>query len=309
MTGILSAFALWPQRASASDPDFRVGDLAALEAQVLTERPRRVGRHARLSLLGAVACLRDAPCPPSGERVGIYLGSALGNTAQEHEVVEQAVAVASGLADGPASPVHFAASVSNSATFHVSRATGALGPNLVVSQEMRSFEGALAAADLAIACGDIDFALVGGVDEHQSNRETVWRRLELDPTLPLGEGSGWLLLGRQGPRGDLVWVDSFPETGDALVARIRDVLGPEEPLVVLPGPGVDPLDPLASALTTAGHAPRIQDYLSRCGTFGTAAALAIAGAFAPEATPGLYVHLARSHGTLWSAAVRRSPNP
>jgi len=312
MTGILSAFALWPDAPASAADDRRIGDLSALEARVLAERPRRVGRHARLSMLGAAACLRDAANPPAGPRVGIYLGSALGNTAQEHEVVEQAVAVAAGLAEGPASPVAFAASVSNSATFHVSRATGALGPNLVVSQEMRSFEGALAAADLAIACGDIDFALVGGVDEHQADRRTVWRRLDLDPALPLGEGTAWLLLGRDATRGELAWSDRFGPADappDVLAGRIRDTLRPGDALVLLPGPGVDANDPALGALLPAGVAAWIDDYRARCGTFGTAAGLAIAGAFAPGAAPGLYVHLSRGHGTWWSAAVRRNPDP
>lgn len=310
MTGILSAFALWPE--PTADGDRRIGDPASLEARVLAERPRRVGRHARLSMLGAAACMREAPAAPSGGRVGIYLGSALGNTAQEHEVVEQAVAVAAGLAEGPASPVHFAASVSNSATFHVSRATGALGPNMVISQETRSFEGAMAAAGLAISCGDIDFALVGGVDELPANRDTAWRRLDLDPASPLGEGSAWLLLGRDGTRGDLCWSDRIgpaDAASDALAARIREALGPGDLLVLLPGPGVTPDDAVLADLAPGDVAPKIDDYRARCGTFGTAAALALAGAFAPQAVPGLYVHLSRSHGALWSAAVRRNPAP
>jgi hypothetical protein len=310
MTGILSAFALWPD--VTLEGDHRIGDLAALEARVLPERPRRVGRHARLSMLGAAACMQQVSSAPSGGRVGIYLGSALGNTAQEHEVVEQAVAVAAGLAEGPASPGHFAASVSNSATFHVSRATGALGPNLVVSQEIRSFEGALATASLAIACGDIDFALVGGVDELPANRETAWRRLDLDPALPLGEGSAWLLLGREAPRGTVAWSDRFDRMARApgtLADRVRDTLHPGEALVLLPGPGVAPDDPFLATLSPDGVTPTIDDYRSRSGTFGTAAALALAGAFAPDATPGLHVHLARCNGTVWSAAVRRHPDP
>ncbi len=308
MTGILSAFALWPEAPASPSDDRRIGDLSELEARVLPERPRRVGRHARLSMLGAAACMQQATRQPMGGRVGIYLGSALGNTAQEHQVVEQAVAVAAGLAEGPASPGHFAASVSNSATFHVSRATGALGPNMVVSQEMRSFEGALAAADLAIVCGDVDFALVGGVDEHPDNRDTAWRRLDLDPALPLGEGSAWLLLGCDEMRlGDLLWSDGFGQAG-GLAKQMCDVLRPGEPLVLLPGPGVAADDPIFAGLVPAGTVLRIDDYRARSGTFGTAAALALAGAFAPGTAPGLYVHLARSHGTLWSAAVRRHPD-
>lgn len=322
---ILSAYALWPDAPVPQGADLQVPDLAPLEERYVALRLRRVGRHARLSLVGAAACVRESGCPIPSDRTGIYLGSGIGNAAEESLVVEQVVGRIQGVTQGPSSPVHFANSVSNSATFYAARVTGATGPNLVVSQEEVSFEGALLAADLALQAGEVDRALVGGVDELLPAREGIFLRLDLPARTVLGEGSGWLLAGRDGdnPAGEILFSTRCPGPGrqgadvcgqdraaidpwDRIAADVAAARGAGEAVAVLPGlrVGADDARRLADRLPGARVAP----YLDRCGAFATAAALGIAGLFAPGVAPGLYVHVTRCRMGVAAVLVRRHPD-
>ena len=317
---VLAAWSLWPDPPATPGADFRVPDLAPLEARYVPERPRRVGRHARLTLVGAAACVAEAPAPIPGNRTGIYLGSGIGNAAEESLVVEQVVGMVAGVTPGPASPVHFANSVSNSATFYAARVTGATGPNVVVSQEEVSFEGALMAADLALRAGEIDCALVGGVDEYLVAREGTFLRIDLPADTVLGEGSGWLLVARdapgvagapgeilasvQVPGGIRAGADA-PDAWEQVAAIATAARWNGEAVTILPGVRVDAAD--AAALAACLPGARVNTYLDRCGTFATAAALGIAGCFRPDATAGLYVHVSRCRLGVAAVVLRRTP--
>jgi hypothetical protein len=313
---VLAAWSLWPDPPTTPGADFRAPELGPLEAQYVPQRPRRVGRHARLTLVGASACVARRGVPIPGSRTGIYLGSGIGNAAEESLVAGQVVCMVLGVSPGPASPVHFANSVSNSATFYAARVTGATGPNVVVSQEEVSFEGALMMADVALQAGEVDCALVGGVDECLDAREGIFNRIDLPADTVLGEGSGWLMVGRDGDGalGEIiasVQIPGGPRAGDdapdawvevaalALAAR-RD----GENVTILPGLRVDADDARALAGLVPGAC--VLTYLDRCGSFATAAALGIAGIFQPGVAPGLYVHVSRCRIGVAAVLLRRT---
>ncbi len=197
---------------------------------------RRIGSYVKLGQVGAQACLAAA-APPPGARVGVFLGTGLGNT-------EISVPLAEGILHAVrpwCSPMAFAGSVGNAASFYVARSLGVDGPNATVSQEELSFEAALLEAVLALRegggnDGGIDYALVGGVDVREVGREGEHRaRLDaegLDGTP--AAGSGWLLLGRgDAPvRLDEVWMGRVG-AGPEGIDRLLD--GVPAGSVVLPG--------------------------------------------------------------------------
>lgn len=303
---VLAAFPLAPTPDGSPEGDRRIADLDALERSLVPQRPRRVGRHARLALVGAAGCARRAPVSLAGPDTGIFLGSGLGNGTEESLVVEQVGHLVAGLRTGPASPTHFANSVSSSASFHVARTTGATGSNVVISQETTSFEGALLAGTLALEAGEVRFALVGGVDEHPPTREAAFQRMDLPASTPLGEGAGWLLLGPGPSLGTLHGPWWLPDHAWSRLAGLVHALHPpERPLLLLPGPGLDEAD-LRSA---AAHMPGIlvQPHLPRTGTFATAVALAFADFFDPAAPPAFAVHVTRAPTGLCALAAHRGP--
>lgn len=166
---------------------------------------RRIGSYAKLAQVGAHTCLKAADADlMAGSRVGIFLGTGLGNT-------ETAVPMTEGIlhAERPwCSPMAFAGSVGNAASYYVARTLDLAGMNVTVSQEELSFETALMEAVLAISAGFIELALIGGVDVYTDRREEHRARLDAVGVLgvPTG-GSGWLLLGRAPARVTLeeVW--------------------------------------------------------------------------------------------------------
>jgi hypothetical protein len=232
--------------------------------------------------------------------LAVFLGCGLGNEGETQPVVERTVAMAMGLADGPASPVHFANSVSNSATFQVAQVLGTHGPNAVLSAQEHSFEAALWAAHWTLQARDAPAVLCGGLDEWTEPREGPLARMGRPSSPRQGEGGGWLWL-QAGPPG--AWEDGLPQPGmigsplrlsnprhrEALDHALRHLEpGPEG--VLLAGDGVQDadLDPLLR------YPLRIHRYLERTGGFPTAGAAAIASALGNPATPPvLHVHLGR----------------
>lgn len=154
---------------------------------------RRIGRYVKLAQLGAAACFEQvdrAGLDP--RRVGIFLGSGLGNTLDT-------IPLAEGILDPVrpwTSPIAFAGCVGNAAAFYVARALELDGPNVTVSQEELSFEGALLEATLALAARTVDLALVGGVDVITGGGPAHLPRIRAEGVVgePV-ETSGWVLLG------------------------------------------------------------------------------------------------------------------
>ncbi|MBP7124819.1 beta-ketoacyl synthase chain length factor [Myxococcota bacterium] len=295
---VVAAAALLPGEGPG---DLRVPDPAILEEALGIPRPRRVSRLARLAAASALAAARRAARPRPWNDLAVLLGCGLGNEGETRPVVERTVAMAMGLADGPASPVHFANSVSNSATFQVAQVLGTRGPNAVLSAEGHSFEAALWAARWTLRSGDAPAVLCGGLDEWTDPREGPLARMGLPPSARLGEGGGWLWL-EAGSPGDLP-ADDLPLPGSIrppmrladprnreALARMLGRLRPGSEGVLMVGAGVEPPDLEPLARFPLRHDP----YLDRTGCFPTAAAAAIAAAFEnPEEPPAVHVHLGR----------------
>lgn len=221
--------------ARATDADVEARHLA-----VFGRGFRRIGSYVKLAQVGAQACLAAAApdAVPEHARVGVFMGSGLGNT-------EIAVPLAEGIlhAEKPwCSPMAFAGSVGNAAAFYVARSIAQEGMNVTVSQEELSFEAALLEAVIQLRLGNVDRALVGGVDVHEHARPTE-HRARLDAEGVPGEpaaGTGWLLLGPDaaGARATLDEVHIGRLGGDAREGvpagawvlpgwRLQDLRGPD----------------------------------------------------------------------------------
>jgi hypothetical protein len=182
-------------------------DVDARHAERFGRTFRRISRYVKLAQVGAVGCLDGVDRAGLG-RVGVFLGTGLGNTA---DIVPLAEGVLH--PDKPwASPMAFAGCVGNAAAFHVARTLDLQGPNVTVSQEEVSFEAALAEALLALDAG-LDHALVGGVDVRTGGDEDHRARMNaVGVPGAVTEGAGWVLLARAGvgPRVLDAWVRRAP---------------------------------------------------------------------------------------------------
>ena len=165
---------------------------------------RRIGRYVKLAQLGAAECVQDLD-PALRRDMGVYLGTGIGNAVD-------IVPLAHGILDPVrprTSPMAFAGCVGNAAAFFVARALDVLGPNVTVSQEELSFEGALLEAVLALRSGRVRHALVGGVTVKSGDELTQRQRIDaVELSGEVGEGSAFVLLGLgdTGPRLDEVWL-------------------------------------------------------------------------------------------------------
>lgn len=291
MKYVLAAHALLPQESvDPSCDDLECRDLAALERRFVPRRPRHVGRVTRMACIGACACLQQYTRGTiSGTGLGLFHGTSIGNLREVREVQKQVVREP----DELPSPIRFVRSLGNLSAFFAAQVTGALGPNLLVSQGDFSFEGALVSAQLSGQLGEVDFALVGASDGRSGTREEHLAMLGYSADTRTGEGSGWLLLGQDatGARAELVHVEllgkgkSWVSAAEQVVREVRRV---EESLWILPGLRVDS----GESQELAGRLPgaRVRGYLGRTGIYPTAAACGIADLLSGPREPGLYVH-------------------
>jgi hypothetical protein len=195
-------------------------DIDALHAERFGRAFRRISRYVKLAQVGSSACLDGfdrARLDPV--RTGVFMGSGLGNTAD-------IVPLAHGILDPDkvwASPMAFAGCVGNAAAFHVARTLGLEGPNVTVSDEELSFEGAMLEALSALTTGEIDHALVGGVDVRTGSDDDQRARMDARGVPGrVSEGTGWVLLGAgEGPTVTEAWIGPADrlfdrvDTGDA----------------------------------------------------------------------------------------------
>jgi hypothetical protein len=245
---------------------------------------RRIGSYVKLAQVGARACLDAAdPARLAGARIGVFLGTGLGNT-------EISVPLAEGIlhAERPwCSPMAFAGSVGNASAFYVARSLGVDGMNVTVSQEELSFEAALLEGVLAVGEGVVDLALVGGVDVHEPTR-VAEHRARLDAVGIAGDpaaGAGWVLLGRGDASVRLAEVWLGRADLDMLLA------GVPAGATVLPGwriPGLGGDD-----RTGTGHGPfRVAPVESRLMAVAAAVRLVeVLDGTEPVARPGDVVHV------------------
>lgn len=173
--------------------------LDAIFLQELGRQWRKIGRFIKLAMIGAArAAHRFGPEPLPPGRTGVFLGTGLGNLPELLAFSESV------FSEGELfpSPIQFANSLGNSGAFYIAQAFGLTGPVLAISQEEASFEGAVLNAEAMLVSGDIDLALVGGVDVFQPTAVDHLGRMgyPAGASLTMGEGSGWLLLERLSPR-------------------------------------------------------------------------------------------------------------
>ena len=251
-----------------------------LVQKVLGQQIRRAGRFIKMVCAGAVSCLQQvAPEVLNGSKTGIFLATGLGNGDEILPFVTQVFKHSGGFP----SPNQFANSVSNAAAFFLARHSGVKGVILTVSDEELSFESALWLAKCYLTSGEIDLALVGGCDVYTPTVEEYRMRMnalaENSRMLPIGEGSSWLLLGKNMPEkiGDIYTLQisarktTSPDSaqGDDVLASIPAGSSPGRRLWL---PGFRMKNPEAPS----GF--ELFDYLPRCGVFPTASAYGLASA-------------------------------
>ncbi|MFO7570612.1 MAG: beta-ketoacyl synthase N-terminal-like domain-containing protein [Smithellaceae bacterium] len=260
-----------------------------LVQKMMGQPMRRAGRFIKLVCCGALACLQNAPKEAlQDKKVGIFLATGLGNIDEILPFITQVFKHDGGFP----SPNQFANSVSNAAAFFLARVCEVKGVVLTISQEEHSFESALWLAQSYLEAGDIDLALVGGCDVFTPSVDDYRERMDLKPDnarlLPMGEGSSWLLMGRQGDAGigrlDTVILNSHDVAPESLSCPLNVINQCEsavafaqaaaEQKILLPGFRlITSADPQFSS---AGW--DMDDYLPHCGISPTAAAYGIARA-------------------------------
>lgn len=226
---------------------------------------RRANRFISLAVIGATLCRRNLAGDPP-EATGIYVGSSQGSLVDTLGIIN-----AQADDDAAVTPFRFVNVLSNMAGFHVAARQGLSRQNLTVSRLHGPFDAALETALLDLALGQVERALVGGVDEGDENIELHRRRTRTPACREPGEGAGWLLLGRdetaQG-RGRLTHLGDLARWAD-----VRERLGFLGSATITAGPHIwHRPDSLKKAFPTR----RVWDYHRDFGFSPTGPALAFA---------------------------------
>jgi hypothetical protein len=272
-----------------------------LVQKIMGQPLRRAGRFIKLVCCGAMTCLKAVPPEElNGRKIGIFLATGLGNVDEILPFIIQVFKHDGGFP----SPNQFANSVSNAAAFFLAKVCEIKGVVLTISQEELSFESALWLAQSYLERGAIDLALVGGCDVFTPTVEDYRERMDLHPdnsrTLPMGEGSSWLLLGNSGEKiGDILSVTLDNNTltpqelssTEKMVSQFEKIAIAEDgeshkKRILLPGFRLNQID--ASSWKKSGW--EVEDYLPHCGIHPTATAYGMARAFL-SSRQTFFVHL------------------
>lgn len=302
---ILSAAALGPNKdinhdsRKALTTDAISADLQNILKTFTNQDLRRIGHFTELSLLGSQTTLSRLSKPLIPE-TAVYFSTGLGEVQKTVSLFQQALDADAGFA----SPYNFVSSVSSTTAFYVAKIAGFKSRNITVCQEELSFEMAFKLAQMDIEEGETEYALLGGTDECFHPRSEHMRRIQLNEEQIMGEGSGWLYLGKnsQNAIGELLIVKEMSalESGDTLsdwLKTIENTLLPwmkkGEKTYLLPGFRLDKTD--MEGLLNRLSDIEIKNYLDYCGCFHTAAAFGIASVFdQPHFEPALYFHVNRN---------------
>lgn len=181
-----------------------VGDeqpcLKALVAESVGQKVRRIDRFIQLALIGAGRAARDLP-----SYSGVYYGSGCGDV---QITVELLTAIY--CKKQTPKPLSFVNSVSNAASFYVSRCLGLHGPSSFVTSRYAAMESALASAAMDIGRGRVNSALVGVVDIVLPPVREHHERLGLAADTVVAEASHWLqLCSNPGGRDVLAHLDAI----------------------------------------------------------------------------------------------------
>jgi hypothetical protein len=297
--------ALTPNRDAIWEEDKLPLNTDGLVNEIMGQPMRRAGRFIKMVCCGGLACLQKVSLDYlRGKKTGIFLSTGLGNVDEIMPFITQVFKHGGGFP----SPNQFANSVSNAAAFVLARICEVTGTVLTISQEELSFESALWLALSYLESGEIELALVGGCDIFTPTVEEYRERVNLTPensrSMPMGESSSWLLLGKDEEQniGNILAVDF----GDNIIApqefsasenilrRIEELLstlslkecaGREKNRILLPGFRVSKIE--TEFWKRAGW--QIDDYLPYCGIHSTAAAFGIARALR-EKPSALFAH-------------------
>ena len=286
--------AIWEENKLPLNPDDLVN-------KIMGQPMRRAGRFIKMACCGGLACLQKVSLDYlKGKKTGIFLATGLGNVDEIMPFITQVFKHGGGFP----SPNQFANSVSNAAAFVLARICEVTGTVLTISQEELSFESALWLAQSYLESGEIELALVGGCDIFTPTIEEYSERVNLTPDnsrlIPMGEGSSWILLGKEeGEKiGDILVVDF----GDKLItpqefSASENILSQSEKLIpadsvwqkkkrlLLPGFRMNKIDSDFWKLKDW----EVDDYLPYCGIHSTAAAFGIARALQQKQS-SLFVH-------------------
>jgi hypothetical protein len=178
----------------AGEPPDRINTLFQ---QLWGRQFRKVGRFVKLTLSGAALAVRDSGIDKlPRDRTGVFLGTGLGNISDLLSFSQSAL----GFGNPVPSPIEFANAVGSAGAFYAAQGFDLCGPAIAISQGEVSFEAALLNAATLIRSGDIDVALVGGVDAYCPTEPEHLRRMGYDPEtvsgIRLGDGAGWVILDR-----------------------------------------------------------------------------------------------------------------
>jgi hypothetical protein len=271
-----------------------------LVAEIMGQPMRRAGRFIKMVCCGALNCLKKvSPDYLKTKKVGVFLATGLGNVDEILPFITQVFKHEGGFP----SPNQFANSVSNAAAFFLARICEIKGVVLTISEEELSFESALWLAQSYLENGETDLALVGGCDVFTPTIEEYHERMNLKPDnarmSPMGEGSSWLLLGRDNKDkvGDILTV----EFGNKLMppeefSLNENILSASEKLIakavinrkkrfLLPGFRMNKINSHFWKL----KGWEVDDYLPNCGIHPTAAAFGIARAMQRNPS-SIFVH-------------------
>lgn len=293
--------AIWDEKKLPLNPD-------GLVNEIMGQPMRRAGRFIKMVACGGLACLQKVSLDYlKGKKTGIFLATGLGNVDEIMPFITEVFKHGGGFP----SPNQFANSVSNAAAFVLAKICEVTGTVLTISQEELSFESALWLAQSYLESGEIELALVGGCDIFTPTVEEYRERVNLTSgnsrPVSMGEGSSWILLGRDDEKniGNIMAVDFNdkliqPEescTNENILSRSEELISavlPKDSVrqiknrFFLPGFRVNKMN--ADFWTQNGW--EIDDYLPFCGINSTAAAFGIARALR-EKPSALFVHYNR----------------
>lgn len=263
-----------------------------LVQKIMGQPLRRAGRFIKLVCCCAMTCLKAVePEKLKGKKIGIFLATGLGNIDEILPFITQVFKHDGGFP----SPNQFANSVSNAAAFFLARVCEIKGVVLTISEEELSFESALWLAQSYLEAGEIELALVGGCDVFTPTVADYRERMDLTPdnsrSVPMGEGSSWLLLGNDygGKIGDILAVEFGnklipPEefsVSENILSQCEKIISvsaskgdawQEKKRFLLPGFRINKID--SSFWKLKGW--HVDDYLPYCGIHSTAVAFGLA---------------------------------
>jgi len=265
-----------------------------LVSEIMGQPMRRAGRFIKMVACGGLSCMQKVSLHYlKGKKTGIFLATGLGNIDEIMPFITEVFKHGGGFP----SPNQFANSVSNAAAFVLARICEVTGTVLTISQEEFSFEVALWMAQSYLQSGQIELALVGGCDIFTPSVEEYRERVNLTCSnarkMPMGEGSSWLLLGKDDVNsiGKIIAVDfddnvmdppDLSENNNILSVLIEPK---SRKPVFLPGFRMKSKE--INFWKEKGW--DVEDYLPCCGIHSTAAAFGIARAMR-EKPNSLFVH-------------------